>query len=107
MHLAKHSREERILEMTMNRPKSRRSSISTNSTMNSSISSIASLRSQLDRDAIRREIDRRRYLCDPVAWQEERLGQFLYSKQRVICESVLNHRRTAVRSCHNSGKSWI
>ncbi|MFG1659066.1 hypothetical protein ACGFIY_21290 [Micromonospora chersina] len=47
------------------------------------------------------------YLADPVGWCQNRLGEFLWSKQRQIAESVRDNRRTAVKSCHNAGKSWI
>jgi hypothetical protein len=47
------------------------------------------------------------YVADPVGWCEQRLGETLWSKQREIAESVRDHRRTAVKSCHNAGKSWI
>lgn len=47
------------------------------------------------------------YAADPVGWCQERLGEYLWSKQRDIAESVRDHRRTAVKSCHNAGKSWI
>lgn len=47
------------------------------------------------------------YRTDPVGWCENRLGEFLWSKQRQIIESVRDNRRTAVKSCHNAGKSWI
>lgn len=52
-------------------------------------------------------------LLDPpdesaVEWAARRLpGTFLWSKQRAICESVASNRRTAVRSCHDSGKSFV
>lgn len=46
------------------------------------------------------------YLNDPVGWAQHRLGAHLWSKQREIAESVINNRRTAVKSCHNVGKSW-
>ncbi len=48
-----------------------------------------------------------RYLTDPVGWTRDRLGEFLWSKQRQIAESVRDNRRTAVRSCHSAGKSRI
>jgi len=47
------------------------------------------------------------WLSDPVGWCESRLGETLWSKQREIAESVRDNRRTAVKSCHNAGKSWI
>lgn len=48
-----------------------------------------------------------RYRGDPAAWVRDRLGEHLWSKQREIAESVRDHRRTAVKSCHDSGKSFI
>lgn len=47
------------------------------------------------------------YIDDPVAWSSERLGEFWWSKQREIAESVRDNRRTAVHSCHDAGKSYI
>jgi hypothetical protein len=47
------------------------------------------------------------YLADPVGWIRDRLGEHVWSKQREIAESVRDNRRTAVKSCHNAGKSWI
>lgn len=47
------------------------------------------------------------YLTDPVGWVRDRLGEFLWSKQREIAQSVVDHRRTAVRSAHDIGKSFI
>jgi hypothetical protein len=43
---------------------------------------------------------------DPVGWVRDRTGGFLWSKQRDIMESVRDHRYTAVRSCHGTGKSF-
>jgi hypothetical protein len=53
------------------------------------------------------EIKRRQYFEDPVLWASERLGDTLWSAQRRIIESVRKHRRTAVMSCHEIGKSYI
>lgn len=47
------------------------------------------------------------YLANPVGWVSDRLGEHLWSKQRDIANSVVEHRRTAVKSCHDSGKSFI
>ncbi len=47
------------------------------------------------------------YLKDPVKWVEDKLGETLWSKQREVCESVVVNRKTAVRSCHNAGKSRV
>lgn len=42
-----------------------------------------------------------------VGWCRERLGEHLWSKQRAIGRSLRRNRYTAVRSCHDSGKSFI
>lgn len=47
-----------------------------------------------------------KYLYDPVAWAEEKLGMFLWSVQKQIMESVRDNRMTAVKSCHGPGKSF-
>ncbi len=47
------------------------------------------------------------YLADPAGFVSGELGEGLWSKQREIAESVVAHRRTAVRSCHNVGKSYV
>lgn len=48
-----------------------------------------------------------RFADDPVGWMDTRLGVHLWSKQRQVAESVRDHRRTAVHSCHSSGKSFL
>jgi hypothetical protein len=64
------------------------------------------------RDQLKSAVDRQesagrqaRYQHDPVGWVRERLGQVVWSKQRQIMQSIVEHRRTAVRSCHGVGKS--
>jgi hypothetical protein len=47
------------------------------------------------------------YAADPVRWVGDKLGEHLWSKQRDIANSVVAHRRTAVKSCHDAGKSFI
>lgn len=47
-----------------------------------------------------------RWLADPAGWIPDRLGEFVWSKQREILESLRDNRRTAVKSCHDAGKSW-
>lgn len=47
------------------------------------------------------------YSGDPALWGSDRLGEFWWSKQREILESVRDNRYTAVPSCHNAGKSFI
>jgi hypothetical protein len=55
------------------------------------------------RDHLRRELHR----ADPVAWVAERLGESLWSAQRLIARAVRDHRRVAVRSAQDVGKSRI
>lgn len=47
------------------------------------------------------------YLHDPAGWIQDRLGEHPWSKQREIGQSVVENRRTAVKSCHDVGKSWL
>ena len=46
------------------------------------------------------------YLNDPVLWAKEVLDINLWSKQRELVESVVTNKKTAVKSCHSSGKSF-
>lgn len=46
------------------------------------------------------------HTTDPAGWVAQRLGGFLWSKQREIAEAVVEHRRVAVRSSHGVGKSF-
>jgi hypothetical protein len=48
----------------------------------------------------------RAYVADPVGWVQGKLSQFVWSRQRLILESIRDNRKTAVRSCHGVGKSW-
>lgn len=57
--------------------------------------------------AITRELARRRHASDPPTWAKERLGDHLWSKQRIILSSVKDNRKTAVQSCHEAGKSYL
>lgn len=47
------------------------------------------------------------YRNDPKGWVNDRLGEFIWSKQIEICESVVENRYTAVKACHGPGKSFI
>jgi hypothetical protein len=51
-----------------------------------------------------------RYAQDPVGWVRDRLGEFLWSKQREILEALVRHRYVAVKSAYDTGKvhgaSW-
>lgn len=53
------------------------------------------------------ELNRVRYEEDPGYWVQHRLKEHIWSGQRRIMESVRDHRRTAVASCHEAGKSFI
>lgn len=44
---------------------------------------------------------------DPAAFMRTFLGADLWEKQVEIAESVRDHRRTSVRSCHGIGKSFL
>lgn len=47
-----------------------------------------------------------RWRRDPVAWAEERAGIELWSKQREILRSVVDHSNTAVKSAHSCSKTF-
>lgn len=47
------------------------------------------------------------YLTDPVGWTRDRLGAFLWSKQREIAEALLVHKKVAVKASHSVGKSYL
>lgn len=49
----------------------------------------------------------RDYTTDPWLWGEDKLNEFWWSKQREIAISVRDNRYTAVKSCHDAGKSFI
>jgi hypothetical protein len=49
----------------------------------------------------------RRWKRDPVGWARTRAGIELWSKQQNIIESVRDHSKTAVHSCHEIGKSFV
>lgn len=47
------------------------------------------------------------YVNDPVLWAEEELGLVLWSKQKEILTSLAQNKRTAVKSCHSIGKTFL
>lgn len=53
------------------------------------------------------EEKKRIYREEPERWVDERLGEELWSKQVEIMRSIVSHRRTAVPSCFDAGKSFI
>lgn len=48
-----------------------------------------------------------KYRYDPVAWAEEVLKVKLWSKQKEILEAIVHNKKTAVKSCHAIGKTFI
>lgn len=47
------------------------------------------------------------YRDNPPGWVADRLHEHVWSKQTEIMQSLLDHRRVAVHSCHGVGKSHI
>jgi hypothetical protein len=45
------------------------------------------------------------WVNDPVGWAKDVLGVHLWSKQKEICDSLINNKRTVVASCHGTGKA--
>lgn len=43
---------------------------------------------------------------DPVRWVRETLDEFLWSKQREVLQALQQHRKVAVKACHESSKSF-
>jgi hypothetical protein len=48
-----------------------------------------------------------RYREDPVGFFRDVLDYYLWSKQREICEALVKYDRVAVKSAHQSGKSFV
>lgn len=46
------------------------------------------------------------FSSDPVGWYQDKLGHFLWSKQREILHAIQNHHLVAVKSAHATGKSF-
>ena len=46
------------------------------------------------------------YRENPVFFVEHALGHKTWSKQREILQSVREHKKTAVRACHGSSKTY-
>lgn len=46
-------------------------------------------------------------VADPTQWVQSKLGEFPWSRQRDILDSLRDNRKTAVQSCHGIGKSWL
>jgi hypothetical protein len=62
------------------------------------------------------ELERRRkavtsrflvYQHDPIGFVERHLYGFLWSKQKEVCEAIIDNRQVAVQSCHDVGKTYL
>lgn len=51
--------------------------------------------------------DAKSYLRRPTAWARDKLGEHMWSAQRLIMRSVRDNRYTAVHSAHDLGKSKV
>lgn len=58
-------------------------------------------------DRLDNERKKQRYKDDPVFWAEDRVGVILWSKQKEILRSLVDNKRTAVKSCHSIGKTFL
>lgn len=47
------------------------------------------------------------YHSNPELWGQDKLGEYYHHHQRLVLKSVRDHRYTAVKSCHDAGKSFI
>lgn len=61
----------------------------------------------LDVPSLQSSVQLDSYRQDPSKWIEDKLSEFIWSKQKEILSSVCNNRKTAVHSCHRIGKSFI
>lgn len=48
-----------------------------------------------------------RIQCEPVRWVEKVLKEGLWDKQKEILESIRDNTRTAVKTCHGTGKTRV
>lgn len=62
---------------------------------------------QEDLHAVMAQLERLNWASDPNAFVVERCQEFLWSTQQTIAQSIVTHRKTAVPSCHGSGKSFL
>lgn len=56
---------------------------------------------------MRKEVREASYREDPVKWAEDKLGVILWSKQKEILRSLAANKRTAVKSSHSIGKTFV
>lgn len=45
------------------------------------------------------------YVTAPVKWVRDKCGEFMWRDQRLIAETLVEHRYVAVQSCHDVGKA--
>lgn len=57
-------------------------------------------------DHYKRVANVKTYKTDPVLWAQERMGVFLWSKQREILYALANHKKVAVKTSHSIGKTY-
>jgi hypothetical protein len=80
---------------------------STSSSSESKAAVLTALRAEKERRR-RSQVSRfTKYRDDPVGFVENALLGFLWSKQKEICLSVRDNRRTAVQACHDVGKTAL
>lgn len=65
---------------------------------------LAGINAELGR--VERRLQRLYWARDPVRWARERLGDTLWTGQQRILRSVRDHRKTAVPTSHEVGKSY-
>ena len=46
------------------------------------------------------------YKYDPVGWAEDVLGVFLWSGQKTLLRSLVDNKKTAMKSCHSVSKTF-
>lgn len=56
-------------------------------------------------DQLRNQARQASWASDPARWANDVLGVHMWSKQREISSSVVDHKRTVVASCHGTGKA--
>lgn len=56
--------------------------------------------------AVQGAIRRQLHAANPDQWVEDKLGEFVWSKEREILQAIQKYRRVAIRSCHGVGKSF-
>jgi hypothetical protein len=55
----------------------------------------------------KRRAEQLAYRKDPAKWAKDRLGLYMWSKQRGIAEAIVTNHKVAVKSGHGIGKSFL